>query len=315
MGWLVMFPLLLLLAFVGWRVGKGWLAKSKDETVRSSDQGDYKVAGVGAYAVGGLALGGAVLLTALSTLYAIPAGHVGVIKTFGGITGQTGDGLTMVAPWSSVSVVSTQVQRQHFQGIAAFSKETQDVFIDATLNLSVSPGAVQNLYRTVGADWFDKLVPPRVNQTVKDETVKFLSVNIAPNRETIRKDVRDRLEAQLAQYSIHVQDFLLDNITFPKDFTDAILRKQVATQDAQTAQNRIKVSEAQASQVAAAAKGDAQATLIKATAQAKANHLLNQSLSTNLIQFTAVQKLAPGVKTILLPSNSNFILPSSVTGN
>lgn len=315
MTWIVLFPLLLVFAALARTFGKKWAAKATHPDTESLNRGDYKAAGIGAKIVSWATLGGAALLTVLSCLYTVDAGYVGVVKTFGHISGQTTDGLVVVGPWQQVTKVSTRTGAVHFKDIESFSSETQDVFIDATLNLSVSPLDVQKLYRTVGSDWFEKLVPPRVNQTIKDVTVKFPSVLIAPNREEIRKAVRDRLEAQLARYSIHVTDFLLDNISFPKAFTDAILRKQVATQDAQTAQNKIKVSEAEAKQKAARAEGDAAATLINATAQAKANRLLAQSLSTELIQFTAIQKLNPNIKTVIVPSGSGLLLPSSVVGD
>ena len=38
------------------------------------------------------------------------------------------------------------------------------------------------------------LIEPRVAQNFKDETVKYKSVDIAPNREKIRQAVRQRLE-------------------------------------------------------------------------------------------------------------------------
>lgn len=316
MTWIVFTILLTVLT-----VGAFWYArKCRDQQIAfqtSGDTGgarDMRTQKIAARAVAWSAIGGFALLTALSSVQIIPVGHVGVVTTFGSIDGQRNNGLTVIAPWSGVTVVSAQVQRKEFAHLAAFSKETQDVFVDATLNLSVSPAAIRHLYQQVGADWYNKLVPPRVLQTLKDETVKYTTVAVAPNRETIRKNVRERLQAQLSQYSINVEDFLLNNIDFRPEFKQAIENKQIATQNAQTAKNKVKQAEYEADQVAAAADGDARATLTKARAQATANHLLSKSVTPELIQFQAVQKLAPGVTTVILPSGSNFLLPSSVVG-
>ena len=84
----------------------------------------------------------------------------------------------------------------------------------ASLNYQVSPKAVQNLFRTVGPDYYHVLIEPRVTQNFKDETVKYRSVEIAPNRESIRKSVRTKLEKELSPYSIHIVDLLLDNVDF-----------------------------------------------------------------------------------------------------
>jgi len=91
---------------------------------------------------------------------------------------------------------------------------------------------VQQLYRTVGLNFFNVLVESRVIQNFKDETVKYKSVEIAPNRESIRKAVRERLEKELSPFSIEVVDLLLDNIDFNPEFKKAIEDKQIATQRA-----------------------------------------------------------------------------------
>lgn len=318
MGWLVGTILFGIAAGLAILVGR--LAGPRRS---ASDPGGESLVRPVSYSLAGLMVVGWLALTIASSVYIIDAGHVGVVKTFGSINGQTGDGATVVAPWSDVISVSTKAQRKEFDHLNAFSRETQDVFVDATLNLAVAPDDVQCLYRTVGSDWYDKLIPPRVLQTLKDETVKYTTVQVAPHREAIRRAVKLRLQQQLSNFrirsgacsvAIDVQDFLLRNIDFNPEFKQAIERKQIATQDAQTAENKVAQAKAEADQQVAGAQGDARATLVKAEAQARANRLLAASVTPTLIQFQAVQKLAPNVTTILLPSGSNFLLPQSVLG-
>src|SRR5512140_1359881 len=108
-----------------------------------------------------------VLQTAISSIRQVEAGHVGVVYQFGSIVGQRSEGLQFIAPWESMRTASVQVQRAQFAKIENFTSETQDVFIDATVNYSVSEKAVQNLYRTVGVNWFDRLVDARVQNFFK----------------------------------------------------------------------------------------------------------------------------------------------------
>lgn len=306
MGYFIIIGILLLACGVAWIVGNAGRT--------SADPSDVTFAkGLrwGSVAVFILAF---VIITPVRMFHSVHAGHVGVVYQFGGIVGQTDSGFVTIAPWQNLHEANVQVQRQSFEKLDSFSQETQNVFIKATLNYQVSPTSIQTLYRTVGPDYFDKLVPNRVNQFFKDETVKYKAVAIAPNRDVIREHVRKRLKTELAPYSIQVDDLLIDDISFSPEFTSAIEDKQIATQEAQAAENRVAQAEFQAQQVAARAQGDANAVLIKAQAQAKANRLLNKSLTPQLINYTAVKALAPGVSTILLPSNSNFLLPASVFG-
>ena len=268
--------------------------------------------------------------TALSALKQVEAGDVAVVYQFGEIIGQKGEGLQFVAPWQEIRTESIRVQRRQFSNVSGFSSETQDVVITATVNYRVDPGAVQNLYRTVGVNWFDILVEPRINQYFKAETVKYRTVDIAPNRETIRKNVRDALALDLQNFSVTVEDLLIDNIDFNPEFKNAIEAKQIAAQNALEAGERIagaqneaiqneerakgeaRAVEARAKGDAAAeierARGNAEAILLQARAQAEANVLLDESLTPQVIQYLAVIKLAPNIDIALIPSGQNIII-------
>lgn len=69
------------------------------------------------------------------------------------------------------------------------------------------------------------------------------------------------------------------------------------------------MAQGQADAAVIAAKGAAEARLIQAQAEAQANQLISQSLTPALVQYQYVTKLAPGVNTIFVPSENQFILP------
>jgi len=250
----------------------------------------------------------ALLLTFVVGFHAIPAGKVGVVYQFGAIVSQVGEGPQWVLPWRQVRLENTQVQTHKFDRMFCFSKESQAVYVDCTVNTRISERAVQKLYREVGPDWFAKLVEPRVPQYFKDETVKFPTVEIAPNRENIRHTVSQRLNAELSNWSIEVPDLLLNNIDFESGFKQAIELKQVATQRALEEEQRVKVVEFQAQQAVARARGKADSLYTIAERQAAANDKLSASLTDRLVQYTMVTKLAPNVNVALLPAGQQFIL-------
>jgi len=253
--------------------------------------------------------------TGFASTKQVEAGHVAIVYQFGEIVSQKGEGLQFIAPWQSIRTESIRVQRAKFENINAFSQETQDVFIVATVNFSVSPSAVQNLYRTVGPNWFDTLVEPRVNNFFKEEVVKFETVDVAPNREIIRTAVKERLGADLEQYSVTVNDLLIDDIDFQAEFKAAIEQKQIATQDALREQERIEQRKAEAQQAIEVANGEAEAIKIRAEGQAEANRLISQSLTNEVIQFTAVQNLSDNIEIALIPSGAGLLLdPATLIG-
>jgi regulator of protease activity HflC (stomatin/prohibitin superfamily) len=256
------------------------------------------------------------LHTGVSATRQVEAGHVAVVYQFGSIVGQRGEGLQFIAPWQSTATESIRVQRHRFEQVQAFSQETQDVFVVATLNYSVSPRAVQELFRAVGPNWFDVLVEPRVQDFFKQEVVQYQTVDVAPNREVIRTAVRDRLAEDLDQWSITVNDLLLDEVDFQPDFKLAIEQKQIATQDALREEERIRQSRAEADQRIEVERGEAEAVRIAAEAQAEANRLIAESITPEVIQFQAVQRLSDKIQIALVPSGQGVIIdPTTLVGS
>jgi regulator of protease activity HflC (stomatin/prohibitin superfamily) len=261
--------------------------------------------------LGVLAVALFVAWTGWNSFYQVPAGSVGLIYSFGAIVGQTGEGLQLVPPWRTVYAASTQVQSRFYKTLDSFSSETQNVYVQATINYHVSPDNIQKLYRTVGPNYASVLIDPRVHQDFKDETVKFKSVEIAPNRDVIRKEVRKRITGELEGQSIVVDDVLLNNVSFSKEFESSIENKQIQSQNALAEQQKVIVARQRAEQAVATARGRAQSTLIEAEAQARANKELAASITPDLVQYQMVSKLAPNVQTIMLPAGQPFILNGS----
>jgi regulator of protease activity HflC (stomatin/prohibitin superfamily) len=272
--------------------------------------GPYKTHGrIGAAVCLGLWL----LVTAAMSVETVEAGEVGVVRQFGEITSQIDEGVNFIAPWQSVDMVNVRTQRHTFgtveDPITAASSETQDVYVIATINYGVSEGNVQELIREVGSNWFDILVPTRVNQYIKQETAKYPTAEIIPNRETIRQAVLTRLQGDLGEnYSITVSDFLIDNISFSTEYLQAIEDKQVATEQAQAAANRTAIVSAEAEQARVRAQGAADAVEIAAQGQADANALIDESLTPELLQWQAIQELNDNVDIMLVPSDQGLIL-------
>ena len=255
---------------------------------------------------------------AFRSFHSVQAGHVLVVRQFGEIVGQRGDGFQTIAPWQTAEEVSTQVESRQFQmddrgqvasiegavrSGPAISQETQPVYAVVTLNYRISDRAVQQLFTTVGSGFFDRVVAPRVFQVFKNETVKFKSVEVAPSREIIRREVQAELDRQLEQFSIQVVDFLVNDLEFPQAFTEAIERKQVATQDALAAQQKVAQSKAEAQQEVERARGQAQAQRLRANA-----------LTTKNLQFEALQifKDHPPQIVFLPAGQGNLLDPSSL---
>ena len=84
--------------------------------------------------------------------------------------------------------------------------------------------------------------------------------------------------------------FLIGNIGIPETVTTALNLKIQATQKAQQRENELRQATAEAAKVVAVSKGIAESKLIEAESEAKANRIVANSLTPNLIQYKKIER-------------------------
>lgn len=234
----------------------------------------------------------------------VESGHVKVQYGIGkDIKGSFQEGATFRAPWTSVRDQNIQQQKHSFE-LAVASKEVQEVNALVTVIYRVDAQRTEDLYRDTGPDWFDRLIPNRVQQAFKEEVVEYRTETIPANRDKIKEGALQRLRNALAADPITIVDFNIENLSFAPGFTEAIEQKQIAEQNAQKAANEVKVAEQQA-----------QARIAEAQGKAKANELLDRTLTDKVLKDKAIEKFNDDVDIILVPSGEGLLLdPSTFLG-
>jgi regulator of protease activity HflC (stomatin/prohibitin superfamily) len=258
------------------------------------------------------------LAAALSAVI-VPAGNVAVVTAFGQVQTETlPPGLHFRVPFvNAIHLIQTRVQPHNFQAIDAATQENLTVKVTGTMNYHVDGAFAAELYQAVGDDFASKVIDPAFSDYIKQIIPSFSASSEAENfildkREDIRSLTKTQLGANLARYHIVVDDIYIVDIAYPAEYDAAITAKQVAQQQVQTENQVLAQKQIQAQQAVAVAKGQADAQVTLAQGQAKANDLIKASLTPEVIQYTAINKLNPNVTTILLPVGSNFLLPSSL---
>jgi len=118
----------------------------------------------------------------------------------------------------------------------------------------------------------------------------------------------------------------LRNITFSPEYAASVEQEQIAEQTANQAKFVVEQRKQEASKparwprarptaVVIKSKGDAQARLIQANAEAQALQLLAESLKDRpeLLNYTFINKMSAGVQTVFLPNNVPYLLPLPTT--
>ena len=242
--------------------------------------------------IGILILALVVLIVLWGTFVIIPAGHRGVCLWWGSVEKRImGEGLNFIVPIAErVIKVDVKVQPHPFKEIDASSKEYQMVKMTGMMNFHIDPAYVNDLYQKVGLDFADKVIDPAFNDFVKEVVPTYPIGEILPKREEIRKRAMTKLGENLARYHIIVDDIYFANIRFSPEYEKAIEAKQVAQQQVETQRQVLAQREIEAQQRVATSKGEAEAILVVAQGQAKANDALSRSISPILVQYKSIER-------------------------
>lgn len=206
--------------------------------------------------------------------------------------------------------------------IQARTKDGQQVFLDASVIYSIDPAHLVDLHIAWQNRFEDLVVRPVTRAAIRDAVSQFgVEEIVSTKRGELEQAITDAIRQGLAENNLMMDDFLLRNIRFSDEYAAAVEQKQIAEQLAlqakfvveqrkQEAAQAVQVAQGQADAVVIAAQGEAQAILLKAQAQAQANQVLAQSLSPELLTYTYINKLAPNVQVMYLPSGTPLLLPS-----
>lgn len=235
----------------------------------------------------------------------VPAGHVGVVEHFGQVRESTlQPGFHMTGFFEHVHPVDIRTQRHNYQ-TECFSSDIQQVDLSIAVNENISPDAAYKLYTTVGMNYLENLLEPRLLENTKVVISKYTAESLIANREKLSAEVLVKMQENMAQYGINVTAISIENIDFTDQYEAAIEAKQVATQEkqkAQTEQDRMTMETEQAAkrkkiEADAAAEvqkieadADAYAIKAKAEAEAEANDKINKSLTDALISYVQMNK-------------------------
>lgn len=299
MGYIV-FTILIVLATVGVFIG-GRVAKAENPTGNGN-----LVSGL-AIVVGVVLL---LIITGVRSVTTIDPGHIGIQKSFGKLVGTTGNGWVTHAPWASVQSLSVQNELRVYDmtsSNSAVTADSQPVFLIVQVNYQVERQFAVDLYQSTGGQFIDRILDPNVYQFTKEVTAEYTATQFAQNREAIRTKIEQHLSKALKPQGIQINNVSLKNVQFTSALQAAIERTVEATQNAKKEEAQVRVVQAQAAQRVAEAKGLAEATLTQARADAESNKLKQKTLTPNLIQLAAINKLNPNVSVIVCNTNQPCI--------
>jgi len=265
---MIAFVLGILLA-IGCFIGFGFYEDKKEKTLKwKINKRQY------------IALAG-IVIALCGCLKFVPTGSTGIITTFGRIEDGTLDaGMHFLAPWKSVVTMDNRTQKESID-MACFSSDIQEVNVVYTINYQINKDNAQEIYRTIGTEYFDKIVMPKALEAVKSVFAKYTAEALIASRAKLSVEIEEILKEDLEVQNIQIVGTSIENIDFTDAFTNAVEAKQVAEQNklkAQTEQAQANLeAEAAAERQVVKAQADADTSIIAAKADAEVAKISSDS--------------------------------------
>lgn len=278
--------------------------------------------------IGVILLIGIIFLT--NSCSSVPAGHTGILTTFGKVEDRIlTEGLNWKSPFQKVIKMDNRTQKK-VEEFQAFSSDIQEVNIMLAVNYSINQETAQNLYRTVGVEYYTNIVYPRLLESTKSVFSSYTAEQLIGNRENLSNEIKNLVIPDVARYGIIISDISVQDIDFTDAFTNAVEAKQVAAQDKltaetkqaqltmeaeQEAQRQVIKAQADAEQAKIAAQADLEVTKIQADAaeyaglkEAAKNKAISEWLTPDLLQYYYIQQWDGKLPTYMLGENTGIFM-------
>jgi regulator of protease activity HflC (stomatin/prohibitin superfamily) len=205
-----------------------------------------------------------VLVVALAPFGTVPAGHRGVMTTFGSPSSEVlSEGIHFRVPLAQkLNLVNVSIQKGEGDGDAA-SRDLQTVHTRIALNYHVRPDAVVSVFRDLGNEPGQRIIIPSVQEAVKAVTARFTAEELIAKRTDVRDQIMVQLRERLARHGVVVDEFSIVNFNFSRSFNDAIEAKTTAEQLKLKAERDLQRIEVEARQRVAQAKAEAESLAVQ----------------------------------------------------
>ena len=268
----------------------------------------------GGYLALSVIIGIIVLIFLARSIKIVQPGYVGVRVLFGKVVEPTlKSGFHVINPFTTLLRMTVRTQAYTMSGISregkirgddaitALTKEGLRVRLDLTIWYKILPNKAGEIYETIGLDYEDKILRPAVRTVIRNVTSQFTTEDIyAEKRPQVTAAIQETGVAMLEERGIICEKVLVRNVSLPDKVRDAIDAKLAAEQDARKMEFVLQKAEKQA-----------EVKVVEAGGIAKAQAIINRTLTTKYLQHEAIdayRELAGS------PNTTFIIMPTSTEG-
>lgn len=214
--------------------------------------------------------------------------------------------------------------------ISVMDSRGLSVSIELTVQYSLNPSQVPQTIATYGLSWEQKIINPVVRDVVRSVVGRYPAEELPIKRNEIAQLISTNIQDEISRLPnspVKLDSVQLREIVLPANIKEQIEKVQIARQESERVRYEVDRAKQEAEKVAALARGEAEANrvkaqgiadaiLIEANAQSKANKTIADSLTNKLLELRQIEVQGKFNEALKVNKDAQiFLTPNGVVPN